>query len=39
MDLLTPIIPESEQHPNFRTISKQGNKFNSDVVNTWADGR
>lgn len=38
MDLFTPIVSEAEQHPNFRTISKQNNQFNSDVVNEWADG-
>src|SRR6516225_6808307 len=38
MDLFTPIVSEAEQHPNFRTISKQGNTFNFDVVNEWAIG-
>jgi hypothetical protein len=37
MDLFTPIVSEAEQHPNFRTISKQNNQFNFDVVNEWAD--
>jgi hypothetical protein len=38
MDLFTPIVGEAEQNPNFRTISKQSNQFNLDVVNGWASG-
>ena len=38
MDLFTPIVSEAEQHPNFRTVSKQHNQFNYDVVNDWANG-
>src|SRR3954451_22021577 len=38
MDLFTSIASEAEQHPNFRTISKQNNQFNCDVVNDWANG-
>src|SRR3954466_15397404 len=38
MDLFTSIASEAEQHPNFRTISKQNNQFNCDVVNEWANG-
>jgi hypothetical protein len=36
MDLFTPIVSEAEQHPNFRTILKQDNQFNCDVVKGWA---
>lgn len=38
MDLFTPIVPEAEQHPNFRSITKQNNQFNLDVLSGWADG-
>jgi hypothetical protein len=38
MDLFTPVVGEQEQHPNFRSVSQQGNKFNYDVVNDWATG-
>lgn len=38
MDLFTPVVGEQEQHPNFRTVYQQGNKFNYDVVNDWANG-
>lgn len=38
MDLFTPIVSESELHPNFRSVLQQGNKFNFDVVNEWASG-
>lgn len=38
MDLFTPIVAETEQHPNFRTIVKQSNPYNSAVLNGWASG-
>ncbi len=38
MDLFTPIVSETAQHPNFRTITKHNNQFNFDVVNEWASG-
>jgi hypothetical protein len=38
MDLLTPVVSEEAQHPNFRTISKFANAFNCDVLNEWARG-
>jgi hypothetical protein len=38
MDLFTPIVSEAKQHHNFRTILKQGNQFNCDVLNGWASG-
>jgi hypothetical protein len=38
MDLFAPVVGEQEQHPNFRSVCQQGNKFNYDVVNDWANG-
>jgi hypothetical protein len=38
MDLFSPIVTEAEQHPNFRTILKQSNSYNSAVLNGWASG-
>jgi hypothetical protein len=38
MDLFTPVVSEGDQHPNFRSITKQNNRFNLDVLNEWASG-
>jgi len=38
MDLFTPIVTEAAQHPNFRTILKQANPHNLNVMNDWANG-
>jgi hypothetical protein len=38
MDLFTPIIGETLQHPNFRSICAQQNGYNWDVLNEWARG-
>jgi hypothetical protein len=38
MDLFTPIVGDEEQHHNFRTVYRQRNKLNYDVVNGWASG-
>lgn len=38
MNLFTPIVSEADQHPNFRTLLKQDNQFNCDVLNGWASG-
>lgn len=38
MDLFTPVVSESSQHPNFRNIHKHPNGFNCDVLNDWARG-
>src|SRR5271156_4328540 len=38
MDLFTPVVGEEAQHPNFRSIWKQANGFNCDVLNEWARG-
>lgn len=38
MDLFTPIVADTEQHSNFRTIVKQNNPYNADVLNGWASG-
>jgi hypothetical protein len=38
MDLFTPVVSEEAQHPNFRSIWKQANGFNCDVLNEWARG-
>jgi hypothetical protein len=36
MDLFTPVVSEAAQHPYFRSIWKQANGFNCDVLNEWA---
>jgi hypothetical protein len=38
MDLFTPVVGEQEQHPNFRSVCQQGNKYNNAVVDDWANG-
>jgi hypothetical protein len=38
MDLFTPVVGEEAQHPYFRSIWKQANGFNCDVLNEWARG-
>jgi hypothetical protein len=38
IDLFTPVVSESAQHPNFRNIHKQPNGFNCDLLNDWARG-
>jgi hypothetical protein len=38
MDLFTPVAGEEAQHPYFRSIWKQANGFNCDVLNEWARG-
>ena len=38
MDLFTPIVSETLQHPNFRSICAQQNGYNCDVLNEWARG-
>lgn len=38
MRLFEPIVEESQQHANFRSIMAVGNGFNLDVINDWANG-
>ena len=38
MDLFTPVVSEEAQHPYFRSLWKQANGFNCDVLNEWARG-
>lgn len=33
MDLFTPVVGEEAQHPYFRSLRKQANGFNCDVLN------
>jgi hypothetical protein len=33
MDLFTPVVGEEAQHPYFRSIWKQADRFNCDVLN------
>ena len=36
--LFEPLVEESRQHPNFRTIMRPGNGFALDVLSDWARG-
>lgn len=39
MDLFTPIVPEEQQHPNFRFITQPGFCTSElEVIKSWADG-
>jgi hypothetical protein len=38
MRLFDPVVPESRQHPNFRSTLLQANEFKFKVFNKWAEG-
>jgi len=38
MDLFTPVVPESDWHPNFAVMVKHPNAWNAAVLNGWAAG-
>lgn len=38
MQLFEPMVPESQQHPNFRALLRQRNPYTFDVLQDWARG-
>ena len=38
MQLFEPIVPESQQHANFRSLLRQQNPHTFDVLQDWARG-
>lgn len=38
MDLFTPVVDPSKFHPAFARVMAQENRFNQQVLGTWADG-